>query len=628
MSMPRRQTRGRAPAHLTFARGVAMIVGLSALGLASASGGWSRGARGPNAQASSGGGQGAVAAEVTAAPPAETISPLPGTPDADPSTQISFLGAPASHVEGIIVRGSISGRHYGRLRYYSTHTGGSFVPSKPFAVGEHVTVSAEVVGYGSPRRVSTSFDVDDPYALPTPPAMPRVAATPTNVQHFHSRVDLEPPAVTVTTAATDPSLGDVFVTPEAGAGQAGPMIIDPAGKLVWFRPLPTGTKAFNLNLQTYDGSPVLTWWQGKVVEGHGQGTDMIESARYTAIAQVRAGNGLSADLHDFHITPQGTAWITAFAPQRLDLSAYGGRTDGLFDDGVVQEIDIKTGLVMYQWDARGHVAIADTYMSAPQRLGSVLDYFHVNSIDPLPQGKLLISSRNTWAVYLVSQHTGRVLWRLGGKKNSFTLGPGVKFAWQHDAELLDDGSISLFDNDATPAEAPESRALDISLNPTTHTASLVKQVAYPGKGILSDSQGNVEQLSNGDDFIGWGQWGEASELSPQGQLTFDLTFAQPTNSYRAYRYVWNAQPETEPAVAVNPPSSGITRLYVSWNGATGVASWRVLAGASPGSLAVVGTYPTSGFETAIDAPTADPYLQVEALAADRTVLQHSAVVKN
>ena len=98
--------------------------------------------------------------------PSVTVSPLHGTPDASPSTQISFLGVPASHLHGIVVDGSSSGVHSGRIGYYSTHTGGSFLPTHPFTPGEHVTVSATVVGYGAPIKVATTFDVSDPFVLP------------------------------------------------------------------------------------------------------------------------------------------------------------------------------------------------------------------------------------------------------------------------------------------------------------------------------------------------------------------------------------------------------------------------------------------------------------------------------
>jgi hypothetical protein len=560
------------------------------------------------------------------ATPSEVVSPLPGTPDANPATQISFLGAPASRLRRIVVTGSRSGPDPGRLHYYSTHTGGSFLPSHPFLPGERVTVSATILGYGTPIRVGTSFTVSSPYALPAPAPTTAVAGTAADLLQFHSRHDLEPPVVTVTTPASDPALGDVFVSPDSGPAQTGPMIVTPSGTLVWFDPLAAGMAGYDLNVQSYQGQPALTWWQGQVVEGHGQGVDVIENDRYAPVATVHAGNGLYADLHDFQITPQGTAWITAFAPQHFDLSRYGGNRHGLIDDGVIQEIDIKTGLVMFQWDALGHVAVADTHMRTPQIASNVLDYFHVNSIDALANGDLLISSRNTWTVFLISEKTGAVIWRLGGKQSSFSLGAGVRFAWQHDAELRPDGTISVFDNEAAPAESPQSRVLDIALNRTTDTATLASQLTYPGRGILSDSQGDVQLLPNGDDFVGWGQAGEVSEFSATGQLTFDMHFTTPTNTYRAFRYAWNAQPETQPALVASASDSGTTEIYASWNGATGVAGWRVLAGTSASALSIVGIYPAQGFETAIAAPTTAPYIRVQALSASGALLRSSVVV--
>jgi hypothetical protein len=560
--------------------------------------------------------------------PTVVVSPLPGTPDANPGTQISFLGVPASHLRDVVVQGSRSGRHGGRLRYYSTHTGGSYLPSHPFIPGERVTVSATVVGYGAPARIGTSFGVSAPYTLPAPKSRAPVPVTTTNVLRFHSRHDLVPPAVTVKTPAADPTLGDVLISPDSGPGQAGPMIVSPAGKLVWFDPLASGTTAFDLNVQSYQGVPVLTWWQGSVVEGHGQGADMIESSHYTPIATVHAGNGLYADLHDFQITPTGTAWITAYAPQHMDLAAVKGPSDGLIDDGVVQEIDIKTGLVMFEWHALGHVSITDSYATVPKATSTVFDYFHLNSIDPLPNGNLLISSRNTWATYLINGTTGALIWRLGGKQSSFALGTGVSFAWQHDAELLPDGTISLFNNEASPAEAKESSALDIAVDLAAGTATLVHQFTYPGQGILSESQGDVQLLANGDSFVGWGQAGEISEFSSSGALTFDMQVASPTSTYRAFRYVWNAQPVTAPALVAATPGKTSTELYASWNGATTVADWKVLAGATAKTLATVGTVASAGFETAISAPTTAPFVRVQALSAGGAVLSSSAVIKS
>ena len=569
----------------------------------------------------------AHASPAAAVAPAEVVSPLAGTPDANPDTQISFLGAPASELSAIVVHGTQSGLRSGVLRAYSTGTGGSFLPAAPFDPGEQVTVSATLTPPGAPaQKIGTTFTVSSPYTLPPPGPTKPVKVTATNVQHFVSRHDLQPPAVTVTTPAVNPALGDILLSPDSGPGQQGPMIVAPSGQLVWFTPVPKGQAAFDLQVQTYRGRPALTWWQGEIIGGHGQGTDTIDDTRYQRIATVHAGNGLDADLHDFEITAQGTAWITAFAPIHWDLSADGGLHAGLIDDGVVQEIDIATGLVMFEWHALGHVAVAGSYKHAPRLAGDVLDFFHVNSIDPLSDGDVLISSRNMWAVYLISGTTGAVEWQLGGRSSTFTLGAGVRFAWQHDATLLPNGTITLFDNEAGPEEASQSRAVDISINPTSETASLVSQLTYPGPGIVAESQGNIQELSNGDAFVDWGQAGEISEFTPANLLTFDMHLPAPANSYRAFREVWQAQPTTRPALAAIRAADGRTEVWASWDGVTDVTAWRVLAGDSRDQLRTVGTYPASGFETAISAPTSKPLFRVQALGAAGVLLRNSPLI--
>ena len=187
----------------------------------------------------------------------------------------------------------------------------------------------------------------------------------------------------------------------------------------------------------------------------------------------------------------------------------------------------------------------------PRRQEDVWDWFHINSIFQETDGNLLICSRNTWAVYQIGHSGGEVLWRLGGRHSSFALGPGVRFAWQHDATLLPDGTIEIFDNEATPAMASQSRGIDVAVDLQTHTATLLHQYLNPGQGVLSASQGDVQQLANGDQLIGWGQIGLVTELSPTVALTFQLKLPANVQSYRAYRFPWTAQPAAPPVVAAS-----------------------------------------------------------------------------
>ncbi|HEX8714343.1 MAG TPA: arylsulfotransferase family protein, partial [Solirubrobacteraceae bacterium] len=431
-----------------------------------------------------------------------TVSPLSGSRDATPRTQISFLGVPARAISHVSVVGSQSGAHAGRLLAYSQGDGASFVPSRPFAEGERVEVRAAVASGGSTRAVGDEFTVAEQDPLTTTPETIH-AGRASEAQSFASRPDLHPPAVTVTASSPAVAPGYEFAAPYTGPGQAGPMILDQSGGLVWFRPLPTDTFATNFRVQQYRGEPVLTWWQGDIsVHGFGLGEGVIANRSYADIAHVRAGNGVEADLHDLQLTPQGTALITAYEPIRCDLSSLGAPASGAVTDGVMQEIDVKTGLVMFQWTSLDHVALEESYASARSSSTSApFDFFHINSINVDPDGTLLVSARNTWTVYEIDPRSGEIVWRLGGKRSDFALGAGAATAWQHDPRVLPDGAISIFDNGASPAVHPQSRGIVLTLNAQSRSATLDAQIEHPAP-LLADSQGNMQALENGDWFVG------------------------------------------------------------------------------------------------------------------------------
>jgi hypothetical protein len=559
-----------------------------------------------------------------------TVSPLPGSRDASPQTQISFLGPPKGDLSRISVVGSRTGPHAGRLEGYSEGDGASFVPSKPFAQGETVTVSAQVLTGGTVQPLLDSFTIAYQDPLTTTPEKTHNTSS-REVQLCRSRPDLRPPTVTVTANSPAVAPGDEFVAPYSGPGQSGPMILDPNGGLIWFKALPVHTAATNLRVQEYAGKPVLTWWQGDIsVHGFGLGEDVILDSAYAEIARVKAGNGLQADLHEFQLTPQGTALITAYDPIYCNLSKVGGSVNGAVTDGTFQEIDVRTGLVMYQWTSLDHVALAESY--APANTSSTafpFDFFHINSINLDQDGSLLISARNTWTAYDLNPLTGQINWQLGGKHSSFTLGPETATAWQHDPRELANGTFSIFDNGASPTVHSQSRGIVVSLEPQGKTATLVSQFVHPPP-ILTQSQGDIQAQSNGDWFVGWGEVPDFSEFSPTGQLLFDAHFPAGDESYRDLRFAWTGAPATRPAFTTvlgrrghrSPAARSAGTVYASWNGATLVTSWRVFVGATTRSLKPVAQAPRSGFETAIGLPagTRGRYVAVQALDASGQVL--------
>jgi hypothetical protein len=550
-------------------------------------------------------------------PPQVYVFPIPGGRFASPGTQLAFRGIPAAQLGTITVAGSTSGVHAGTIVPDSDGHGGSFLPAVPFTPGETVTVTTGLNIEGSGNG-TYAFGVATPAGtIPaaTRPAAPRARG---DVWLFRSRPDLAPAAVTVT--KRDPAAtADIFLAPQIGPIQQGPELVRPNGGLIWFDPVPQNDAATDFRVQFYRGQPVLTWWQGNEAAGIGSGQDMILNSSYQVVKVVSAGNGLSADLHEFQLTPIGTALITAAYPVIVDASSVNGSTHEVVLDSVVQEIDIPTGLVVFQWDSLDHVSLTATYSVLPSKphtgngLGNPFDYVHVNSVQLDEDGNLLISARNTWAVYKVDRQTGANVWTLGGKSSSFRLGPGAAFAFQHDVRVraFGDQILTMFDDGAGPPYVhPQSRALKLALNLKHMTADVVSQRDH-SPPLLSSYEGSDEQLPNRDEFVGWGQQPYFSQYNARGKLVFDGRFVDDNISYRAYRFQWSGTPATPPSVSTSRDGRKMT-VYVSWNGATNVQSWRVFGGSSTTGLKSVATAPNSGFETAITTG-ARGYVSVQAL---------------
>jgi Arylsulfotransferase (ASST) len=466
-----------------------------------------------------------------------------------------------------------------------------------------------------------------PTAAPKPPE-PKPGPT----QHFRSRPDLKPPVMQVKTAAHGTAPGYIFLAPKMAVVQAGPMIMDNKGEVVWFHPLKLTKGITDFRVQRYKGKPVLTWWRGRVSNvGVGNGWYVIYDTSYRPIAEVRPGKGLVGDVHEFRLTSRDTALMTIYHRRHTDLTAIGGPTDGLIWDGIVQEIDIATGRVLFEWHSFPQIGIKESYSRPPKKqLGTKpfpYDYIHINSIDEEPNGNLLISGRNTHAVYEVSRRTGKVLWRLGGKKSDFKLGAGATFAWQHDARRQPDSTITIFDNGAAPPVEKFTRVLVLRLETAHKRATLVRSYRHPKK-LLSPFEGNAQFLPDGHVFVGWGGWPYVSELDRNGRVLFDAYFGhgkqpgQDADTYRAYRLAWAGKPTDKPAIAL---AGG--KVYVSWNGATAVKKWQVLLGQSNDDMHVTNTAPKTGFETALSLGGDGKYVAVQALGAKGKVLAVSKTLK-
>jgi hypothetical protein len=472
-------------------------------------------------------------------------------------------------------------------------------------------------------------NTDGKNAKTTPAATAAQAGPP----KYRSRPDLRTlPDVTITTAANATAPGYIFLTPASGTGLWGPLIVDDKGSPVWFRKTPEpATVAIDFKVQQYQNKSVLTWWEGTIGgtggQGVGQGEFVLADQSYREITRVRAASTDQADQHDFVITPTDTALFWVYEGIPYDLTALGGPANGVLFDGVIQEVDIATGKKLFEWRARDHVAVDESYAPLPEGASAHLpyDYFHANSVGLAADGNILVSSRHTWTTYKINRKTGAVMWRLGGKKSDITLDEKSKFAWQHDFRQRRDGTYSVFDNGAGVTKVhPQSRGLVMKIDENARTATFVKEFLHPTV-LSAPTQGAFRELVDGGSLIGWGQIPYFTEYAPDGTVRLDGHLPLDNQSYRAYRAEWAGQPLDQPALGLQVEGGNVI-VSASWNGATKVTKWRARAGAQPGSLTQTVEADRTGFETTMTVPGTPEYVVAEALDSTGKVLGASSAI--
>jgi hypothetical protein len=456
------------------------------------------------------------------------------------------------------------------------------------------------------------------------------------VRRFHSRPDLHPPTVATKVgdraeplASADP--GYLFLGPGPvslkGSEQFGPLIVDSAGTPVWFRPLGPGMQVTNFARWLYRGEPVLVWWEGKIEQtGYGQGEVVVLNRAYREIARVRAARGRSIDLHALAVTPQGTALFTCYPDTvPMDLSSIGGPRDSQVRESIIQEVDIATGRLLFEWRGLQHIPVS----ASREPMGEPYDYLHVNSIQQLPDGNLLISARHTWSLYKLDRRTGKVIWTLGGKQSQFHMGPGTAFAWQHDGRQVTDGLFTLFDNGTNGPIRTEHQSRGVALEVDESRRKVTLGQAYVSTHrLVAGAMGSVQILASGRVMVGWGVASYTSKFTAAGELLSEFALPAGMYSYRGLWLPWEGVPHHRPKVTVKRDQQrAATLLYASWNGATEVTDWQIEAGSSHDQLRPLGIAASHGFETVIPLQASHRYAAVTALSRTGRRLKRSTVIK-
>jgi hypothetical protein len=545
--------------------------------------------------------------------------PAPGTPTALRATEISLRGIAPEAVGTVLVTGSRSGRHEGSLEPHPDGRGVSFVPRQRFRPGERVTVRTRLDVRGGDDgdfRFTIARGDFEVGTVSAEQRLPRPSRG--SYRSYRSAPRLRAPRLRVTRRRSGRAPGYLVLNTgwdDERPRPDGALIADDRGRPVWFLSRRPGRKLFDVAVQRYRGQPVLTYWEGRFAAGWGYGTYAILDQSYREIARVRAVGGNRADIHDMRLTDEGTALVASYNLVRRN---------GPVLDNVIQEIDVATGRLLFEWHSVGNVALRESYNQ--RRGGEQFDYFHLNSIDVGPDGDLLISARNTCAVYEIDRTSGAINWRLGGKRSDFRLGEGVRFCWQHDARWAGDGVMTIFDNRvAAPSQEGQSRAIKLELDERRRTVRLLRGYKHPRR-LGAPNKGGARMQPNGNLLVGWGAVPAVTEYTRRGDIVFDARFARAGDgSYRAIRAAWTGRPATRPDVAAQR-RDGRVAVWASWNGATEVARWEVLGGDRPDALTALGSAPRRGFETALSVPAGPRYVAVRALDAGGAVLGTSRTV--
>lgn len=335
-------------------------------------------------------------------------------------------------------------------------------------------------------------------------------------------------------------LGDA----ESAAGESGfAMVLDDHGTPVWYRRV-AASGVMDVS-RRQDGSVSYVPYLGTF--GADPTASFVVQALSPWTSHPVQAVGTPTDEHELHVLSNGNALVFSYPlVEGVDLT--GLRTFGAAQtmaDCEIQELDAE-GSLLWTWRASDHI---DPVREAPEAdsvvVGgqTVVDVFHCNSIDVDPLGNVLVSARNTDAVFYVEKTSGRILWKLGGpaySKDGAQLvrvvdDPQGSFSCQHDARFQPGGLVSMFDDHTSlPGVA---RGVEYSIDLSSSKA----RVAWQALGSTSSvAMGSFRPTSAGTWIVAWGLSTDPAQFEPaftevdsSGEDLLDVSFVQGDATYRA-----------------------------------------------------------------------------------------------
>ncbi|MBN2416072.1 aryl-sulfate sulfotransferase [bacterium] len=346
------------------------------------------------------------------------------------------------------------------------------------------------------------------------------------------------------------------------------MIVGNDGYPVWYNK--TLFSRIDFKLQS---AGLLTMWSDNKkqfigVDGNG-----------VLIDTYSAPPGYVADNHELQVLADGHYFLIAVFHRIVDMSSevVGGNAAATVKENCVIEMDSLDNPVLiwrscdyYQITDASHVDLTQDY----------IDYVHINSIAVDNDENILISARNLDEVTKIDRFTGKIMWRLGGRHNTFTwTNDYLKFSYQHDIRVLPNGNYTIFDNGCYH-NPHRSRGIELKIDTLANEVAKVWEFYHPNIN-QSRQMGNVQRLNSGHTIIGWGDWGcpLVTEVDREGNIAFEARFVEPALSYRVFRFPWT-HVNNAPFLLIEPHSDRITLLFNKF-GDNDVHSYLVYSGVSP-----------------------------------------------
>ncbi|KAJ3499304.1 hypothetical protein NLG97_g448 [Lecanicillium saksenae] len=443
----------------------------------------------------------------------------------------------------------------------------------------------------------------------------------------------------------------IFIGGSYGSKKAAPMIL--SGKdlsLVYADQ--QYNQVYTSSVQTFNGTKYLTFWEGPSGNSSADGNWLMFDSKYELKYNFTAKGSkhLRNEMPDMRVTRDNTILMATYETLNLDCSAVGGPSDAPVQDSGFQEIDPATNKVMFEWSAHKHFNMSNSHAKYEKSFGvgspAGFDFFHLSSVEKSGDGNYLISSSHFSALAMIHGQDGHVMWTLGGKNSDFTDlsgGNATNFGWQHDAQLSGTNEIVLFDNHGLSTERCDgncvSRGLRLKFDEENKTVELFREFFHP-QGVNSGNMGGMQLLKEGHTMVAWGDNPSFVEYNKAGQPILDVQrgllgagLQNGMYAYRVSRQRWQGEPSWPPSVAVDSPSKSTANatIFVSWNGATDVDQWAILASDTVDTVSnyknVIAQANRTGFETQIslDNAVSRRYIGAAAISAGGDVMGASFV---